>query len=308
MTGLPTWEQFIHPVLAVLSTGETLPVHELRHKVTTLCALSDSQKTAKLSSGQPVAENRITWAVSYLNRVDAIERPSRGQYRITEIGHTLLKQYPVAITEKDLRALAKPDDNWWVRKGATEIIEDTAVPKANRLSDCTALDPIEMIEEGVERINSDVAAELLSMIQSREPAFFEYVVMDLLIAMGYGGTHGKGTVTRLTNDGGIDGIIDQDALGLSKIYIQAKRYGSTNSVHRPEVQSFVGALSGKADGGLFITTSSFSSGAVQYAQEVPSRIILIDGKRLTQLMIAYGIGVETKETVKVVRIDEDYFA
>ena len=125
--------------------------------------------------------------------------------------------------------------------------------------------------------------------------------------MGYGGVGGRGVTTALTHDGGIDGVIDQDVLGLSKVYVQAKRYSPGNSVQRPEVQGFVGALSGKADGGVFITTSRFSAGAIEWVKTVPARIILIDGQRLTELMIEYGVGVQVERTYRVVEIDEDFF-
>lgn len=308
MNNIPTWEQFIRFVLQCLSKGDTLQVHELKEHVANIVGLTEEQRLKTLPSGQPVAENRIAWAISYLNRVDAIERPQRGQYRITPIGRDLLARHPEEITEKDLRQLAKPDDQWWVRKNSTGTLKDTLSSTVGQLDTDTTLDPNEQVEEGMDRINSEVSAELLSLMQEGEPAFFEQTVVDLLLAMGYGGAHGRGTVTQLTNDGGIDGIIDQDALGLNKIYVQAKRYGPQTSVRRPEVQSFVGALSGKADGGLFITTGVFSQGATDYARDVPSRIILIDGQQLTQLMIKYGVGVETKKTLKIVRIDEDYFA
>ncbi|KGJ73481.1 restriction endonuclease, partial [Cryobacterium roopkundense] len=144
--------------------------------------------------------------------------------------------------------------------------------------------------------------------QGKEPGFFEQAVVQLLLAMGYGGTTGSGSVTQLSNDGGIDGVIDQDVLGLSRVYIQAKRYADSNVVGRPDIQAFVGALSGKADSGVFITTSRFSDGARVYAEGVPTRVILIDGKRLTSLMIRYGVGVQVRETYRVVEIDEDFFA
>lgn len=141
----------------------------------------------------------------------------------------------------------------------------------------------------------------------KSSTFFEQTVVDLLVAMGYGGAEGQAHVTAASNDGGIDGIIDQDTLGLSRVYVQAKRYAPEISVGRPEIQGFVGALSGKADGGVFITTSRFSSGAREYAEVVPTRVILIDGERLVSLMIRFGVGVQAKQTVEIVEIDEDYF-
>jgi restriction system protein len=308
MTKLPPWEDFNPIVLKVLDSGTVFARRDLLSAVIKLAGLSDEQLSITLAAGGSMAENRIGWAISYLNRVDAIERPYRGQYRITQIGRELLRSHPESIKEKDLRKLAKPDDQWWLPKKATGTLNDTADTTHDSSVTDTKLDPTEQIEEGISRINDEVSVGLLARLQEREPSFFEKTVVDLLIAMGYGGAHGKGTVTQLTHDGGIDGVIDQDALGLNKIYIQAKRYSSTNSVQRPEVQSFVGALSGKADGGLFITTGKFSNGATDYARDVPARIILIDGQQLTKLMIRYGVGVEVKQTYHIVGIDEDFFA
>lgn len=132
--------------------------------------------------------------------------------------------------------------------------------------------------------------------------------MELLLAMGYGGATGSGSVTQLSHDGGIDGVIDQDVLGLSRVYIQAKRYADHSAVQRPAVQGFAGAVHGKADSGVFITTSYFSQGARDFVAFTPTRIVLIDGKRLTELMIRYGVGVQVRETYSVVEIDEDFFA
>lgn len=168
--------------------------------------------------------------------------------------------------------------------------------------------PTEQVQSGIARIHEEVSAELLTRLQDREPAFFEEAVVKLLLAMGYGGTGGRGAVTQLSNDGGIDGVIDQDVLGVNRVYVQAKRYAAANAVGRPDLQAFVGALSGKADGGVFITTSTFTAGAVRYASEVPTRIILIDGNKLTELMIHFGVGVQSRETYTVVEVDEDFFA
>ena len=302
MSGMPTWEEFNVPVLTVLSDGATRTLRELRRDVADAAGLTAEQRAETLASGQLRADNRIGWAASYLNRVDALHRPSRGRYEITDFGRELLQQHPDLITEKDLKAVAKEGDEWWISRSTVdgedhEQIDDTA----------TVLDPTEQVEQGVARIHEEVASELLSRLIEQDPAFFEAAVVKLLLAMGYGGVGGRGVTTDLTHDGGIDGVIDQDVLGLSKVYVQAKRYSPNNAVQRPEVQGFVGALSGKADGGVFITTSRFSPGAVEWVRTVSARIILIDGQRLTQLMIEYGVGVQVERTYRVVEIDEDFF-
>lgn len=302
MTGMPTWEGFTVPILKVLSDGATRTLRQLRVDVADAVGLTTDQRAATLPSGQSRADNRIGWAASYLNRVDALHRPSRGQYVITDLGRELLASHPELITENDLKSLAKEGDEWWLSRSSTEGQDAQPLDTSS-----TDLDPTEQVEQGVARIHEEVASELLSRLVEQDPAFFESAVVKLLLAMGYGGVGGRGVTTDLTNDGGIDGVIDQDVLGLSKVYVQAKRYSSTNSVQRPEVQGFVGALSGKADGGVFITTSRFSSGAVEWVRTVPARIILIDGRRLAELMIEYGVGVQVERSYRVVEIDEDFF-
>jgi len=303
MSGTPTWEQFNVPVLTVLSDGMTRSLRQLRRDVADAVGLTAEQRAETLPSGQLRADNRIGWAASFLNRVDALDHPSRGQYVITDFGRELLERHPTGITENDLKAVAKEGDEWWLSRSAANGQEDQPLDTS-----ATDLDPTEQVEQGVARIHEEVASELLSRLVDQDPAFFEGAVVELLLAMGYGGVGGRGVTTSLVNDGGIDGVIDQDVLGLSKVYVQAKRYAPTNSVQRPEVQGFVGALSGKADGGVFITTSRFSSGAVEWVETVPARIILIDGRRLAEMMIEYGVGVQVERTYKVVEIDEDFFA
>lgn len=302
MSGTPTWEQFNVPVLTVLSDGMTRSLRQLRRDVADAVGLTAEQRAETLPSGQLRADNRIGWAASFLNRVDALDHPSRGQYVITDFGRELLERHPTGITENDLKAVAKEGDEWWLSRSAANGQEDQPLDTS-----ATDLDPTEQVEQGVARIHEEVASELLSRLVDQDPAFFEGAVVELLLAMGYGGVGGRGVTTDLTNDGGIDGVIDQDVLGLSKVYVQAKRYAPTNAVQRPEVQGFVGALSGKADGGVFITTSRFSPGAIEWVRTVPARIILIDGRRLAELMIEYGVGVQIERTYRVVQIDEDFF-
>lgn len=299
---MPTWEGFSVYVLRYLSDGVERSLGEIRQGVADLAKLTDEQRAEQVPSGQLRLDNRIGWATSKLTRVGAIERPSRARYRITPKGQALLAAHPDAITEEILRTLAKPGDEWWLSKPTTpgeppSVIDIETEP----------LDPMEQIEEGLARNHSAVAADLLQRLQEKDPYFFETAVVKLLVAMGYGGADGKATVTRRSNDGGIDGIIDRDALGLDRIYIQAKRYASGKSVQSPEVQAFVGALSGKATTGVFLTTGTFSKGAIEYAQTAHTRVILIDGHRLTELMIRYGVGVQTRRVLNVVAVDEDFF-
>lgn len=301
----PTWDQYMAPSLRVLSDGEIQRNRAIVEAAAELLQLTDEQRQVMIPSGQHQWVNRGNWAISYLNRVGAVERTSRAHYRITDVGRQLLADHPDGITEKDLRALSGDPNAPHTWKAFPVSPSPTAYEEPET---DTALDPHEQIEAGIARIHADVASDLLTRLHTKEPAFFEQAVLDLLIAMGYGGAEGKATRTQLTNDGGIDGIIDQDALGLSRIYVQAKRYASDSTVGRPEIQGFVGALQGNAaHQGVFITTGRFSGGARDYAASIQSRVILIDGERLASLMIRYGVGVQEKRTVKIVEVDEDFF-
>lgn len=158
------------------------------------------------------------------------------------------------------------------------------------------------------QIHAGVAADLLIKLREQDPAFLEQSVLDVLVAMGYGGTDGQARRIGGSGDGGVDGVIDQDKLGLQRIYVQAKRYAADNTVGREAIQAFVGALHGRnVSNGIFITTSRFSQGAIEYAASVSTRVVLIDGARLAELMISHGVGVQARETYTVVEVDEDYF-
>jgi len=308
MVELPTWNDFLIHVLTYLSDGAVRGLPQIRQGVGELAQLTDAQRAETLPSGKSMADNRIGWALSYLARVSAVDRPDRGHYRITPIGLNLLSDYPEGFTEKMLRPLAKPGDTWWlISRGKPDKIPEAITDPIEPHDPDESLDPIEQIEQGLARIHSDVASDLLARLQDNTPSFFENAVVKLLVAMGYGGADGHATVTQQSNDGGIDGVIDQDALGLNRVYIQAKRYANDRSVQKPEVQAFVGALSGKATTGVFLTTGRFSPGAVEYARTAHTRIILIDGQRLTELMIRYGVGVQSKRTLSIVTVDEDFF-
>jgi len=307
MTDMPSWEGFMSPTLRVLGDGIERHWRDFQPLVANEARLTEQQRTQMLPSGKGLTfHNRIGWGVSFLTNVGALQRPKRGHYQITDAGRELIRLFPNGVRERDVKDLGL-DPNSPIR------VYQASTPRAINTGpvievDAEALTPIEQVQSGIERIHEEVATDLLARLQGKEPGFFEQAVVDLLLAMGYGGTTGTGNVTQLSNDGGIDGVIDQDILGLNRVYIQAKRYADGNTVGRPDLQAFVGALSGKADSGVFITTSRFSEGAQTYAENVPTRIILINGKRLTSLMIRYGVGVQARETYKVVEIDEDFFA
>ncbi|MEL5992458.1 restriction endonuclease [Microbacterium phosphatis] len=283
------------PILRVMSDGATRDRGEITQAAADEAGVPSAERQITLTTGQPMYANRVGWAISHLNRAGALSRPERGHYVISALGRKVLDTRP-AVSRADVEVVTGYRRTRPVSEATIEPTEDVA-----------SLDPAELIDQGIKQIQADVAAELLARLMTKSPTFFEQTVVDLLVAMGYGGAEGQARVTSASNDGGIDGIIDQDTLGLSRVYIQAKRYSADNVVGRPEVQGFVGALSGKADGGVFITTGRFSGGAAEYAAAVPTRVILIDGDRLTSLMIRFGIGVQAKQTVQIVELDEDYF-
>lgn len=302
---MPNWEGFMLPTLKVMSDGQIRHKRELQPLVADEINLTDQQRNDMLPSGNQLRWlNRIDWGLSFLTRIGALERAKRAHYVITDAGREVLKKFPHQLSVRDLEALGNnPNSKIRVYSKTGESQETTSI----EIENTHELTPIEQVQDGIERINDELAKQLLSRLQGKDPGFFEEAVLQLLLAMGYGGTNGKGTVTALSNDGGIDGVIDQDILGLNRVYIQAKRYATQNTVGRPDLQGFVGALSGKADSGVFITTSCFSENAKLYATNVPTRIILIDGQRLTELMIKFRVGVQTKDTYHVVEIDEDFF-
>ena len=277
------WDQFLTPVLRVLSDGEVWRRKDVRNQVQNNEGVTDAERKELMSSGERRVVNRVNWAISYLGRVGAIESPQRAMWQITDLGRELLHTHPEGMTKKELfTATGTSDATLWTSREESNVDVE--------LETSTELDPYEQIEEGSKRNQQAVAAELIEKIHGNEPEFFKRAVLDLLIAMGYDGTFGKALHTQLSNDGGIDGVIDQDALGLSRIYVQAKRYDPRQTIGRPAIQGFVGALQGvQANQGVFLTTATFTKSAKEYAEGVQSRVVLIDGERLTQLMIHYGV-------------------
>lgn len=304
MADMPTWEEFIIPTLKAMSDGVTRTRREIHPAVASAAGLTEEERAMQVASGQLLYANRIGWGLSLLTKVGALARPIRGSYVITQAGRQILADFPNGVSEKEIKALGEDPSSPLVPYVASVSNKAERPAPSDRVASLT---PTELIQAGVERINDEVSSELLSRLLDKEPAFFEQAVVDLLLKMGYGGQNGRGIVTSLVNDGGIDGVIDQDLLGLNKVYIQAKRYGE-KAVGRPEIQAFVGALSGKADAGVFITTSRFSETAFDYVNSIPTRVILVDGEKLALLMIQHGVGVQVTESFSVVEIDEDFFA
>lgn len=295
---VPTWPELLQPVLEVLAQGETLHRKDVFERAVETAQLSETAREERLNSGGLRYEQRMGWVLSHLSRADLVDRPSRGHYTINDAGRAWMVEHPNGMNYSTARTYFDP---FWPAKTADE-------PETPKPQDVDEIDPIEKIDQGVEQLTAKVGEDLLERLRGTHPDFFEEAVVQVLLQMGYGGAEARGRRIGGSGDGGVDGVIDQDPLGLDQIYVQAKRYGEGNSVGREAIQAFVGALHGKgATKGIFITTSTFTSGAKEYASVVPSRPILIDGARLVKLMIKYRVGIQVKQTYDVVAVDEDFF-
>jgi restriction system protein len=297
---VPIWPALIVPVLTVLAGGGTLYRNDLFDKAADEAQLSQPARRERLATGGLRYEQRMGWVLSNGTHAGLIERPARGHYAITDIGRVWLVEHPNGMDYSQARQFFKP---FWPEARAKSSATDVT-----QLDALQTLEPVEQIEDGIERIRADVAERLLERLRSSHPAFFERAVVTLLLKMGYGGAEERGRHLGGSNDGGVDGVIDEDALGLDRIYIEAKRYQVGSNISRETIQAFVGALAGVgASKGVFITTSDFTPGAREYVANISARIILIDSSRLTNLMIDYGVGVQSRSTYTVVDLDEDFF-
>lgn len=300
--GIPTNESLIPYVLNAVKDGEIVTNRVIRKRVIDTLQIPDSILMIKYPNypdSDGILVNRFSFAISSLYIAGLIERPRRGVYKITDSGLSILNKYGDTLTKKileELPAFKKYKQELAIRNERT----------GNKLS-ITEIDQEKVdIESLVTNQNNEIAIELLNKVRQVNPSFFESLVVDLLVSMGYSGKNGDAKITNRSNDGGIDGIINQDPLGTSTVYIQAKRYMEGNTVGRPAIQSFYGALAGvNADRGVFITTSNFSGGAQEFAKN--QGIVLIDGIKLTELMMQYGVGIEVAKVYRQFRIDNDYF-
>lgn len=304
---IPSQTEMFSFVLGLFDDGQQYTRKEMANKAAERLGLTIQEREAKTSSGKPVYESRVAWAISYLSRANLLLRVKRGVYQISDRGLSLLGE---KLNENDfagrLQQIIANENPWGVQGGQSDnstLAEESYELKESSVSTPQEKSPVETIEDAVSDLNDSLSQELLDNIMNQDPAFFENLVVDLLERMGYG----IGSATQLSHDGGIDGIITTDTLGFDPIYTQAKRYNPSNKVGRPEMQGFAGAL-GRVDRGVFITTSSFNQAAIEFAKSYPhATIVLIDGKRLTDLMIKYDVGVSTERSFVVKRIDIDYF-
>lgn len=291
------------PVLHALSDGQVRHWREVREPVAADLRLTDEDHEDVLPSGQSRFDNRIQWAITHVAQAGLITRPRRGHVQITARGKDMLAEHPDRI---DIRILNQFEEYRDFRNRSRSANHDDATNGVD--SDGSSGTPLEAIAEAVRESNEALASEVLQRVMTREPAFLERLVLTLLTSMGYGGRAGAAEHWGRAGDGGIDGVVRQDVLGLDRVYVQAKRYGLDHPVGRPDIQAFVGALHGQqADRGVFITTSRFSADAQAYVDRIPNRIVLIDGRRLAELMILHNVGVQDESTFVIKRVDEDFF-
>lgn len=297
---IPSYEKFLLPVLKLLSDGKVRTKQEIVRTMAKQFQLSEDELAETLpSQTQLTYVNRIGWAITYLKKAELIVSPSRANFKITDEGKKLVENNVSDLTAKDLKQY-EPFLKF-IKTSHKQNDTDHTIQEETT--------PLENIINNFELLKKEVCDEILQKILEQSSDFFEQLVVDLVVAMGYGGSiEDAGKATKRTGDEGIDGIIKQDRLGLDNIYLQAKRWQRDNVVSRPEIQKFVGALAGQgARKGIFITTSRFSKDALEYKPRNDTSVILIDGQKLVELMYEYNIGVTTEMKFEIKRLDSDYF-
>ncbi|MCS7036076.1 MAG: restriction endonuclease [Saprospiraceae bacterium] len=301
---IPTFQSLMLTLLKLVSDGKE---HEYRDLIESLAVefkLTDEERRATLASGKRVFNKRVSWAKTYLKKAGLLDSPKRATFVITDLGRQTLAQNLDRIDVKYLRQFPAFLEFLNASRSNSEIEDDeTAIIENSEQT------PEENLDKAYQQIRKSLASELLQKVIDLSPAFFERLVVDLLVKMGYGGSiKDAGKAIGRSGDEGIDGTIKEDKLGLDIIYIQAKRWKPGNVVGRPDIQKFVGALAGQgAKKGIFITTSSFTKEALEYMPKNETKIVLIDGEQLAQLMIDYNIGCSTHQTYELKKIDSDYF-
>ncbi|MGV3771266.1 MAG: restriction endonuclease [Verrucomicrobiales bacterium] len=295
---LPDYQKCMLPLLEFSGDGKEHSLREALEAVAKKLEVSEEQRSILLPSGQqPLFDNRVGWARTYLKKAGLIQSPRRGVFQITENGKNLLRKNPGSITINLLKNYDEFVEFWSPSKKIG--IQDSL--------DTQKKTPEEELENAYQTLREGLASDLLSQIKQSPPALFEKLVVEMLVKMGYGGTRqDAGRAIGKSGDEGIDGIIKEDRLGLDIIYIQAKRWEGT--VGRPEIQKFAGALQGqRARKGIFITTSDFSREASDYALRIESKIILINGTELAEMLIDHNVGVSPVANYQLKKIDLDYF-
>lgn len=299
---VPDYQSIMLPLLYVAGDGQEHSINDVIDILASEFRLTESERRELLPSGRQFRfDNRVHWARTYLKQAGLLQSTGRGKFVITERGMSILESNPVAINRKYLEQFPE------FIEFQSRAKQNFEISPVNEIDDHVDETPEEVLEASYQSLRLDLAQELLDKVLICSPRFFEKLVVDLLVAMGYGGSRkDAGKAIGQSGDGGVDGIINEDRLGLDTVYIQAKRWEST--VGRPIVQAFAGSLEGfRAKKGVMITTSRFSKDAWDYVERIEKRIVLIDGEQLTQFMIDYGVGVAEVSTYVVKKMDLDYF-
>lgn len=305
---IPDYQTLMLPVLKKAATGE-VKISTVIEELSDEFGLTEDEKAQLLPSGkQTIIANRTHWAKSYLKQAGLVDATRRGHFAISERGRTILAKNPASIDNKTLEVF---DDfqEFKTRQRSEDDVNEVPSRKDDLIGTSTQT-PDEIMRTAHRAIENTLRSEMLDKIRASTPAFFEGLVVNLLVSMGYGGSvTNAGKAIGRSSDGGIDGIIDQDALGLDRVYNQAKRYADGNNVESGAIRDFFGSLDRfKATKGLFVTTSSFTSEAIDTAQMLSKRIVLIDSETLTKLMVKYNVGCRVEETLYLRKFDEDFFS
>jgi restriction system protein len=302
---VPDFQTIMRPTLVALDGGQPVSVQDLRVAVAEALDVSEEDQAELLSSGKQTRfSNRVGWALTHMGKAGLVERVRRGYYTISPRGREVLAKNADRVDMNVL--LTFPE----YQEFRTPMVVATALESATSSAEevvATELSPVEAVANIIQLDNDELAKEILDLILAQPPSFLERLALRLLAAMGYGGREGLTEHTGKSGDAGLDGLVRQDALGLELIGVQAKRYDKDQTVMRPAIQAFVGALQGaQTSRGVFITTGRFSVGARQFAENVAMRLVLIDGLELANAMILYNVGVSVRETFELKQISDDF--
>lgn len=301
---IPDYQTLMLPVLKLAANGELTTKEAIEILGDEFSLSAEERETVLPSGNQRTFDNRVNWAKSYLKQAGLLKYPKRGSYIATEQGLNVLRKKPERIDNEFLNQFA-PFQDFRNRKGTQSFEKSSEDNKA-----VSAIStPDEILRAAHKKIDAALGAELLDRVREASPQFFEELIVELLLAMGYGGTsEDAGRALGQSGDNGVDGVIDQDPLGVDQIYVQAKRYKEGNAIGAGDIRDFFGALNlKKAQKGIFFTTSTFSNSAIQTAKDLGMRIVLIDGGQLAKLMIRYSIGCRDEELLHLKKVDEEFF-
>ena len=300
---IPDYQTLMRPVLSIAADG-VIPIRQCVERISDQFHLTDEERAELIPSGKDLTiANRVRWAAFYMVKAGLLVRPKRGYIEVTDRGKTALQEYPERIDNTVLKQYEGFQD--FMNSSSTSSEQNSQLSETE-LTQSKAT-PDERIDRAFEEMNTALRDELINRITSSDPKFFEQLIIDLMLAMGYGGS-GSSQHLGKTNDGGVDGIINEDPLGLDIVFLQAKRYAPGNVIGVDKIREFAGSLDEKgAVKGVFVTTSHFAQQAKAYAERSPKRLILIDGEELTRLMVRYRVGVRTFRKIELKKLDLDYF-